>query len=185
LSAIAAARLRAEAKAKGIVTPEITIEPVPEPITALPQTLVHQPEELESDEEPPVVRQNEKLCNWRNEAQNIVSETESELTVKLTKHTTIALVGCFHFKVVRGAVNINGANIGALSRDGQKDQVYTSYAPATHPVSKIRGLDGSNHVQFISCSEPRPLASTTSLFADVWNVPRSSRSFSVVSTGTW
>jgi polynucleotide 5'-hydroxyl-kinase GRC3/NOL9 len=184
LSAIAAARLRAEAKAKGIVTPEITIEPVPLPVAALPQSSVPQPEEPESDEEPLVVRQNEKLCNWRNEEQNIVSDTESELTVKLAKHTTIALVGCFHFKVVRGAVNINGANIGALSRDGQKDQVYTSYAPATHPVSKFRGLDSSNHVQFISCREPRPLASTSPLHANIWNAPESSRSFRVVSKST-
>jgi polynucleotide 5'-hydroxyl-kinase GRC3/NOL9 len=187
LSAIAAARLKAEAKAKGIVTPEITIEPVPEPVATLPQSPVLEPEEPESDEEPLVVRQNEKLCNWRNEAQNIVSDTESELTVKLTKHTTIALVGCFHFKVVRGAININGANIGALSRDGQKDQIYTSYAPATHPVAKIRGLDGSNHVQFTSCTGTRPFASTSPLFADIWNVPTgagSSRSFSVVSTSS-
>jgi polynucleotide 5'-hydroxyl-kinase GRC3/NOL9 len=138
----------------------------------------------ESEEEPLIVRHNVKLCNWRNESQNILSDTETELTVKLAKHTTIALIGCFRFKVVRGAVNINGANIGPLSRNGKKDQVYTSYAPATHPISKIRGLDDSNHVQFISCDEPRPFASTSPLFADIWNArigSGTSRSFSVVS----
>jgi polynucleotide 5'-hydroxyl-kinase GRC3/NOL9 len=127
-----------------------------------------------------VLRQNVKLCTWRNDAQNILSDTDKELTVNLNKHTTIALIGCFRFKVLRGAINVNGANIGAMSRDGQQDQVYTAYVPATHPISKFRGLDGMNHVQFLHCADTSQLASTGPLLEDIWNA--GSRSFSVVST---
>jgi polynucleotide 5'-hydroxyl-kinase GRC3/NOL9 len=144
---------------------------------------VLEPEESDPDEEALPFKQNLKLCNWRNEPQNIVSDTSSELTVKLHKHATIALVGSFHFKVLRGAVNINGANIGALSRDDNKDQVYTAYVPATHPISKIRGLDGANQVQFSNCQEPAPLANIGPLFADIWSAQETgekSRTFSVV-----
>lgn len=184
LSAIAAARLKAESAVKGVTTPEITTDPVPQPSVVVPPSPSPQHEESEADEEPLVVRQNLKLCSWRNEPQNVVSDTSSELTVKLPKHTTIALIGCFRFKVLRGAVNINGANIGALSHEGEKAQTYTSHVPATHPISKIRGLDGMNHVQFITCEQPGPLAKTSTLFADIWNVPTRSgrsRSFEVVS----
>jgi hypothetical protein len=147
--------------------------PLPEP---------EEPEESDLDEEPLITRQNLKLCTWRNDDQNILSNTDDELIVKLSKHTTIALIGVFQFKVLRGAIHINGANIGALSFNGEKDQVYTAYVPATHPISKIRGLDNANHVQFISCEEPRPLANISPLFADIWNVARGSHSFKVVST---
>jgi polynucleotide 5'-hydroxyl-kinase GRC3/NOL9 len=187
MSAIAAARLRAEATAKGVVTPEVTTEPVPGPADVLAPSPLPEPEEYEDselDEEPFVVKQNLKLCTWRNESQNTISNTDSELTVKLSKHTTIALIGVFRFRVLKGAVHINGANIGALSRNGQKDQIYSAYVPSTHPISKIRGLDNVNHVQFISCEEPKPLATMSSLFSDIWNVgadARISRSFQVVS----
>jgi polynucleotide 5'-hydroxyl-kinase GRC3/NOL9 len=187
MSAIAAARLRAEATAKGIVTPEVTTEPVPEPLDLLTQRPLLEPEEHEDselDEEPLIVKQNLKLCTWRNEPQNIISSTGRGLTVKLSKHTTIALIGIFQFIVLKGAIHFNGANIGALSRDGQKDQIYSAYVPSTHPISKIRGLDNVNHVQFISCEEQKPLANISPLFADIWNVEtnaKGSRSFQVVS----
>ncbi|KAF1920427.1 hypothetical protein BDU57DRAFT_439926 [Ampelomyces quisqualis] len=183
LSAIAAARLRAESAVKGVVAPEITPEPVPEPSVVVPPSPSPQHQESEPNEEPLAVRQNLKLCSWRNEPQNVLSDTSNELTVKLPKHTTISLVGCFHFKVLRGAINVNGANIGALSREGQQAPTYTSHVPATHPLSKIRGLDGMNHVQFITCEEPRPLAATSTLFADIWNVSTrhgKSKSFDVI-----
>jgi polynucleotide 5'-hydroxyl-kinase GRC3/NOL9 len=188
MSAIAAARLRAEATAKGIVTPEVTTEPVPGPPDVLAQSPLLEPEQHEDselDEEPLAVKQNLKLCTWRNEPQNVISSTGSELTVKLSKHTTIALIGIFQFKVLKGAIHINGANIGALSRDGQKDQIYSAYVPSTHPISKIRGLDNVNHVQFISCEEQKPLANISPLFSDIWNVEtnaKGSRSFQVVSS---
>jgi polynucleotide 5'-hydroxyl-kinase GRC3/NOL9 len=181
LSAIAAARLKAEAAVEHVAALETIVEPVPLPDSAnpLPQSPVAEPEDSEQDDEPMVLRQNVKLCTWRNDAQNIMSDTEKELTVKLNKHTTIALIGCFRFKVLRGAVNVNGANIGAMSRDGQQDQVYTAYVPATHPIAKFRGLDGMNHVQFLHCADTSQLASAGPLFEDIWHA--GSRSFSVVS----
>ena len=136
------------------------------------------------DEEPLLVKQNLRLCNWRNDPQDILSDTTFDLTVKLNKHTTIALVGCFRFRVLRGAININGANIEVLSRHGQKDQIYTVYTPAAYPISKIRGLDGVNQVQFTNCEDPTPLASLSPLFSDIWNSQPNAkgRSFSVVSS---
>jgi polynucleotide 5'-hydroxyl-kinase GRC3/NOL9 len=182
LSAIAAARLKAEAAVKHVAALENTAESVPLPDSAdtLLQSPVVEPEDAEQHDEPMVLRQNVKLCTWRNEAQNILSDTDKELAVKLNKHTTIALIGCFRFKVLRGAINVNGANIGAVSRDAQQNQVYTAYVPATHPISKFRGLDSINHVQFLHCADSNQLASTGPLFEDIWNA--SSRSFSVVST---
>jgi polynucleotide 5'-hydroxyl-kinase GRC3/NOL9 len=185
LSAIAAARLRAEAAKKGVVTPEAPVEPieVPEPANPLPQSPVPEHEESEQEEEPLPLKENVKLCTWRNEPQHILSDTDKELTVKFNKHTTIALVGCFRFKVLRGAININGANVGAVSRDGQQDHIYTAHVPATHPISKFRGLDGMNHVQFLHCDVSTPLEKTSPLFADIWSVrtvSRGARSFSIV-----
>jgi len=190
LSAVAAARLKAEAAKEGLkldITPTpIVAESVsePEPVRQSPQSPVPEPVESESDvEEPLIIKQNLRLCSWRNESQNIVSDTDSELTVRLSKHTTITLIGCFRLKVLRGAVNVNGANIDILSRNGQKDQQYTMYAPATHLISKIRGLDGANQVQFSNCEEPAPDTRSNPMFSDIWNVPTEktkNRSFSVV-----
>jgi polynucleotide 5'-hydroxyl-kinase GRC3/NOL9 len=87
----------------------------------------------------------------------------------LDKNTTIALVGHFDLKVSRGAININGANIGAVTRDGKKGQTYRAYVPATHPIFKIRGLDAKNYVQISSCKEPTPFAKLNPLYEDIWN----------------
>lgn len=186
-SAIAAARLKAEAAAKGIVTTEVTIDPVVSPSDVVPPSPAygHQDSEPEDDKEPMLIKQNLKLCSWRNDPQDVLLDTDIDLTVKINKHTTISLVGRFRFKVLRGAVNINGANIGVLSREGQKDQDYVAFVPATHPITKIRGLDSTNHVQFSHCSDARPLANISTLFADIWNPPIGSgiyRSFKIVST---
>lgn len=185
MSAIAAARLRAEAAVTSPPVPHAVPElgSVPEPVTSLPQSPIIEHEELEQEDEPLPLQQNVKLCTWRNDPQNILSDTPKELTVKLSKHTTISLVGCFQFRVLRGAIHVNGANIGAVSRDGQQDQIYTAHVPATHPISKFRGLDGMNHLQFLHCDNSTPLADIASLFSDIWNMPtgfRGSRSFRVV-----
>jgi polynucleotide 5'-hydroxyl-kinase GRC3/NOL9 len=183
LSAIAAARLKAEATTKGVVTPDVTIKRAFEPSSVLADSPVPESGESEAEEEPAIVRRNLKLCNWRNEAQNILSDTDSDLTVKLNKHSTIALIGYFSFKVLRGAININGANIGVVSRNGQKDQVYTAYAPATHPISKFRGIDSTNHIQFTNCEMPVPLSNINPLFTGIWSVQveaDTKRTFTVV-----
>ncbi|KAF1843805.1 uncharacterized protein K460DRAFT_357487 [Cucurbitaria berberidis CBS 394.84] len=191
LSAIAAARLRAGAAAEGSTTPEITHEPVLAPSSLPPESpesgsgygepeLGNKEEGEEEEETHAIIKRNFKLCNWRNESQNILSDTESELTINLNKHTTIALIGCFEFKVIRGAININGANIGALSRDAQKGVVHRAFVPSTHPILKIRGLDGTNHVQFMSCKEAVPIAENSPLFANIWNAEFVTRSFSII-----
>jgi polynucleotide 5'-hydroxyl-kinase GRC3/NOL9 len=183
LTAIAAARLRTEAAAKIVNAPEVTLEPAPVPASILPESEELDDDESEVEEEDAPIKRNFRLCNWRNETQNILSDTDSELTINLTKHTTVALVGYFEFKILRGAVNINGANIGTVGRDGQKNRVYRACMPATHPISKIRGLDGTNHVLFKSCKAPTPLAHINPLFENLWNARsegEKNRSFCVV-----
>jgi polynucleotide 5'-hydroxyl-kinase GRC3/NOL9 len=184
LSAIAAARQRTEAAAKIVNAPEVTLEPAPVPASILPQSEELDDEESEAEEEDVPIQRNFRLCNWRNETQNILSDTDSELTINLNKHTTIALIGYFKFKILRGAVNINGANIGTVGKDGQKNRPYRACVPATHPISKIRGLDGTNHVLFRSCKSPTPLAHMNPLFENLWNSGSNddkSRSFCIVS----
>ncbi|KAH7095212.1 hypothetical protein FB567DRAFT_22933 [Paraphoma chrysanthemicola] len=183
LSAIAAARLRADASARSIVTPERTVEPVPHPQRSLQATPTPGLDTSDSDEDHFIVQRNLKLCSWRNEPQNILSANESSLIVKLSKHTTISLVGTFRFKVLKGAININGANIGVLSRNGTKDLAYASCVPTTHPISKIRALDTVSHVEFTNWNGPTTLACLSPLYVDIWNVPGPTgfaRSFTVM-----
>ena len=184
LTAIAAARLRTEAAAKIVETPKVTLEPAVAPADALVEIKESGDEKSDAEEEDVPVLRNLRLCNWRSEPQNIISDTDTELIVNLNKHTTIALIGCFEFKVLRGAVHINGANIGTVSRDGQKSKMHRACMPATHPISKIRGLDGSNRVLFRNCNSPTPLAHMNPLFEKLWNTSsrfENERSFRVVS----
>lgn len=127
-------------------------------------------EEAESSPEPVRPVRNLKLCNWQNHPKDVFLENETELSINLDKNTTIALVGHFDFRVSRGAVNINGANLGAVTKDGQKARMYRAFVPATHPILKIRGLDSKNHVQFLSCPEPMPLSKMNPQFEDIWNI---------------
>jgi polynucleotide 5'-hydroxyl-kinase GRC3/NOL9 len=184
LSAIAAARLRAESAAKDITAPEIVHEPVSVPLHQPIPVSESEDDEAESEEQSLPVRRSSRLCNWRHELSDILSDTETELTINLKKHATIALIGCFDLKVLRGAVHINGANIGTVSHGGQKHKTYRIHVPATHPILKIRGLDSVNHVHFINCKQPTPLAGSSPMFADIWNakpIGRPHRSFSIVS----
>lgn len=184
LTAIAAARLRTEAAAKVVNTPEVTLEQIPIPPSPLLQEQRPEHEDTDTDEEHVPVQRNLKLCNWRNEPQNILSDTDTELAIKLNKHTTIALIGCFDFTVLRGAVHINGANIGTVGPDGQKNRGHRAHVPATNPISKIRGLDGSNHVLFQSCKTPVSLSRINPLFDGLWKAEshfEKERSFQIVS----
>lgn len=169
LSAIAAARLRAEATTKAATVQETTLEPLAAPSSPPAEDLVSEYEESEASPEPAPPTRNLKLCNWQNDPKHIFVENESNLSVNLDKNATIALVGHFDFKVERGAVNINGANIGAVTKDGQKAKIYRTFVPATHPILKIRGLDSKNYVQFTSCKEPAPFAKLNPLYEDIWN----------------
>ncbi|KAF1922637.1 uncharacterized protein M421DRAFT_426706 [Didymella exigua CBS 183.55] len=170
LSAIAAARLRAEAATKPVTIPDTSLEPLAAPSSPPVEALLSEHEESEAESEPVFKRRSLKLCNWQNNPKDIFAENEFELSVNLDKNTTFALVGHFDFKVSRGAINVNGANIGAVMRDGQKGQTYRAYVPATHPIFKIRGLDAKNYVQFSSCKEPTPFAKLSPLYEDIWNI---------------
>lgn len=184
LSAIAAARARAEAAVKGIPAPEVTLESVSLPPTPEPLHPYSGRGTPEIKQDGLSVKPRLRLCSWRNDASNILTDTESELSINLSKHTTIALVGCFDFKVLKGAVHINGANIGFLDRAGRKGALHRVYASAAHPILKLRGLDATNHVQFISCKEPTFFTKISPLFDDLWHVPcafKPQRSFIIVS----
>ncbi|PSN62822.1 hypothetical protein BS50DRAFT_680153 [Corynespora cassiicola Philippines] len=179
MSAIAAARLKAAQVSNVDVAQEIV--PPSSPLPEAPESDYEESEpEPEEEEHVPDVHQNFKLCNWRADEKNILKNTDKELSVVLNKHSTISLIGYFDFKVTKGAVNINGANIGAK---GQTAHVYRAYVPSTHPITKIRGLDGSNHIQFLQCEEPTPFAKISPLFTDIWNARRTDgkqRSFDVI-----
>lgn len=161
--------MRAEAATKAATVQKTTLEPLAAPSSPLAEELVSEYEESETEPELVVTKRNQKLCNWQNNPKDIFVENESELSINLDKNTTIALVGHFDFRVSRGAFNINGANIGAVTRDGQKAQAYRAYVPATQPIFKIRGLDGKNHMQFTSCKEPTPFAKLSPLYENIWN----------------
>lgn len=183
LSAIAAARLKAEAATKPLPTPEITVQPVSLPSTPEPLLLESGRETPEVEQPVAPAKRNLRLCNWRNDASNILADGESELSISLNKHDSIALIGCFDLKVLKGAVHMNGANIGTIDRSGGKGTLHRVYAPATHPILKIRGLDDTNHVQFLSCEEPTPFAQISPLFEDLWHVRstfKPQRSFIIV-----
>jgi polynucleotide 5'-hydroxyl-kinase GRC3/NOL9 len=123
-------------------------------------------------------RQNLQLCNWRHRPGVILSESESELTISLSKNTTITFIGCFDFIVLKGAININGANFGASSLK------HRAFVPSTHPISTIRGLDRNNEVRFLDCEEPPKFEHLSPLFADIWSTKiyqQNARSFILVS----
>ncbi|KAH7401536.1 hypothetical protein BKA66DRAFT_450845 [Pyrenochaeta sp. MPI-SDFR-AT-0127] len=190
LSAIAAARLRAEVAANAnATTPDISHAPVlisSIPPSESPESTYREVEVEDKEELQETSRRPEHIfnfCNWGNDTKNVLSDTASELTVNLHKHSTIALIGCFDLRVQRGAININGANIGTVGRDGQRNSTHRVSVSATHPILKIRGLDGINHVQFRTCKVPMPLTSISPLFANIWNLELASaenRSFSVI-----
>ncbi|KAF1839550.1 hypothetical protein BDW02DRAFT_563605 [Decorospora gaudefroyi] len=182
LTAVAAARLKTEAATTVLNTPEVSLQSIPA-ASPLMESGASEQEESDAAEYHVPLPCNIKLCNWGNEAQNILSDTDSELTINLNKHATISLLGCFDFTVRRGAININGANIGTISRDGQKHRVHRAFVPATHAIFKLRGLDSTNHIVIRSCKAPAPLGHLNPLFTRLWNAkPQhwTSRSFCVV-----
>lgn len=179
MSAIAAARLKAR-------TPTHTTEGVQEPPPSpLADTSASEAPESET-EDISLIPQNFKLGTWRKTDNNVLSDTSDELTIVLDKHATATFVGCFDLKILKGAVNINGANLGVLpkgSKEGSK--VHRVYVPSTHPITKIRGLDRTNHVQLRSCDEPTHFADLSPLFAEIWagsTEGNRGRSFTGVST---
>ncbi|KAH6637711.1 hypothetical protein C7974DRAFT_450712 [Boeremia exigua] len=189
LSAIAAARLRAEA-AKTAAEKEATPEPQAAASPAPALTPEHaaspapdSPSESESDSSPPPARAT-KLSTWTHAPSAIHAETAAELTITLAKNSTIALLGTFDLHVLRGAINIDGANLGAVTRDGERAGPWRVSVPATHPVLKIRGLDGENRVRFVGC-EDAGMGRLGSVWEGLWNegvAGERGRSFGVITT---
>ena len=163
MSAIAAARLKAAA-------------PVPNtdnnqelPTSPLEESSASDAAEPEL-EDVAVVHQNLKLGTWRQNPHQVLSDTANELTIALDKHSTASFVGCFDVRILKGAVNINGANLGAPSKGSKDDgKSHRVYVPSTHPITKIRGLDRTNHIQLRSCPESPPFMDINPLFCDIWS----------------
>ncbi|KAF2679071.1 hypothetical protein K458DRAFT_490761 [Lentithecium fluviatile CBS 122367] len=179
ISAIAAARLKAAAVTAQATTIDGTQE--------APQTLTGATDSDYAESEPdeiPVVNQNFKLSTWQNDGENVLSGNDEGLTIVLDKHSTAAFVGCCDVKILKGAVNVNGANLVAIPRQGEQARTYRVFVPSTHPISKVRGLDRLNHVQFLHCEKPTPFTRLSPLFADIWVAPSNSgkeRSFHLIS----
>lgn len=139
--------------------------------------------EFEEETPIPLVHQNFKLCTWRKIPENIVSDTSAELTIVVEKHQTVSFVGVFDLQVLKGAVNVNGANIAAVPRPGDKARSFRVYVPSTHPVTKIRGLDRTSQIQISSCEEPTVFEAIGPAFGKIWATRRDKgRSFDYVST---
>jgi polynucleotide 5'-hydroxyl-kinase GRC3/NOL9 len=174
LSAIAAARLRSQVPEPAVKTLEIP----PSPSAESSDGSAAQP-----DEELLPVRTSQQLCTWRYNYNNVRSDSDEQLTISLGKSQTVALVGCYDLVVLKGAVNINGANFGAGPGSANSSPRYRVYAPSTHPIPLIRGLDSENEIQFLNCKEPTPFANLSPLFAIIWQArPKegNAKSFTVV-----
>ena len=162
MSAVAAARLKAAAPLPIIETSNDT------PTNPLVDSSASESAESES-EDVPLVHQNFKLGTWRKHQGNVLSDSPHELTISLEKHSTATFVGWFDLKVLRGAVNINGANLGATPKGSKEDgSSHRVFVPSTHPITKIRGLDRTNHVQLRSCPESTTLEDISPLFFNIW-----------------
>lgn len=187
LSAIAAARLRAGATGTATFTDEVTRG---ETWISLKEGLEYTHKNPGFNEEVGAIRETEthknpsrkiKFCNWQNSSEDILSDSTSELTINLKKHDTIALLGCFKFRVLRGAVNINGANITATDNDAYEKDFHFVLIPTTHSIPKFRGLDSTNHIQFLTCIDWEILISNSPYFPGLENNTCMTRSFKVVS----
>ncbi|KAF2747562.1 hypothetical protein M011DRAFT_494320 [Sporormia fimetaria CBS 119925] len=174
MSAVAAARLKYSRPA---AEPEVPLNTTATQPQNLPSS------DVEEEEEEPrtlVPQPNVQLCTWRYGKDYVSSESDHQVTVTLKKNATITLIGCFDFLVLRGAVNLNGANFGA--RKGPL-VAHRAFVPSTHAISVIRGLDNQNEIQFVDCEEPTPLAGLSPLFKGIWNAsskPGRPRSFSLI-----
>jgi polynucleotide 5'-hydroxyl-kinase GRC3/NOL9 len=142
-------------------------------------------EDAISDEELPDFRPNVQMCNWSYGVKNVAEDTRRGLTVSMQGGEDIALIGVFDFIVLKGAININGANFAAVQPLPQNALAQRVYVPSTHPISLIKALDDSNMIQFLHCDDtPKSFASISPLFAGIWYERSSgltSRSFGLVS----
>jgi polynucleotide 5'-hydroxyl-kinase GRC3/NOL9 len=196
ISAIAAAKLRSQPQPinTGYFDGTRDGEESSSPVTATnpPSRAFEDPEpEFEdavSDEEFPDFQPNVQMCNWRYGVGNVAEDTSRGLTVSLQSGEDIALIGVFEFIVLKGAININGANFAAIQPLPQNAPPRRVYVPCTHPISIIKALDDSNMIQFLHCEDaPKSFASISPLFAGIWNERPSglpSRSFALVSGQT-
>ncbi|KAF2000441.1 hypothetical protein P154DRAFT_576118 [Amniculicola lignicola CBS 123094] len=164
LSAVTAAKLKIQsstyAESAKELSPSPSLEPSPSDV---------EPED--SGENSHEDRQNVQLCTWRYEKRNIVADNSQHLIITLDKNKTIAFVGSYAFVVLKGAINISGANVVANPRLKERAQWHHVCAPSTHPIPIVRGLDDSNEIKFRSSDLQTPL-SNNPLFADIWRPER-------------
>jgi polynucleotide 5'-hydroxyl-kinase GRC3/NOL9 len=172
--------MKAEQAASPVKKTDGVHEPPPSPLadSTASEAAESEPEGIS------LIPQNFKLSTWRKIQTNVLSDNPLELTIALDKHATASFVGCFDVKVLKGAVHINGANVGAAAKGSKEgESMHRVYVPSTHPITKIRGLDRTNHVELKSCREPTPFADINPLFDNIWGAGAASdngRSFSWV-----
>lgn len=132
-----------------------------------------------------VVPRNVLMCNWRGRGENVLVDTDNELTVLINNDEDFALMGVFDFVVLKGAININGANFAASQRPGQNPPIRRAFVSSTRQISIIKALDHTNQVRFLHCEDhPTPFAGVSPLFINIWNERPSGlpcRSFTLVS----
>ncbi|KAF2121778.1 hypothetical protein BDV96DRAFT_639865 [Lophiotrema nucula] len=162
ISAIAAAKLRAQQ----VTHVDGNLEASPGPLSVVPES---DAEEIPFGDHVQEAQRNPQLCNWRNEQKNVISESEDQLTIALSKNSTVSFIGCYRLTVLKGAVNVNGANLASSSKTGQTATSYLVYAASPCPIPSIRGLDHENQIQVSTCREPTQLADICPLFADIWS----------------
>jgi polynucleotide 5'-hydroxyl-kinase GRC3/NOL9 len=163
ISAIAAARLKAAA-----TDVSVNDEALDAPQSPLADASGSDCAVSEVEETGPIVTKNFRLCTWQNNGDNVLQDTEGSLTIVLEKHATVAFIGCCDVKVLKGAVNINGANLAAASRQEKKTKSQRVFASSFYPIMKMRGLDRTNHLQLLHCQEPTPFEKLSPLFKDIW-----------------
>ncbi|KAF2175584.1 hypothetical protein K469DRAFT_702106 [Zopfia rhizophila CBS 207.26] len=115
---------------------------------------------------------NHILCTWRPEQTKILSSTNDQITVVVANNETISHIGSYGFTVLKGAVSVNGAYFKANHTDRPHAEVNVCrvFAPSTHPIYAIKGLEYSNEIQFLNCSNMSSLGRLSALYSGIWNV---------------
>ncbi|KAL2039430.1 hypothetical protein N7G274_007702 [Stereocaulon virgatum] len=112
-----------------------------------------------------------RLSSFIPTESNVLSETDTEWTIRLQRNDTLAIIGQYDLWVRSGAINVHGAVIHASSK------LHRVYAPSTHAIPSIRPIlnpygTGNPPVELtiISCgSRIRMLKQIAPKFGRIWN----------------
>ncbi|CAF9942863.1 MAG: Polynucleotide 5'-hydroxyl-kinase grc3 [Alectoria fallacina] len=113
----------------------------------------------------------QRLSTFDPSRSSVLSETETEWTVRLNPNDNLAVLGQYDIWVRSGAISILGAVIHASSR------LHRVYAPSTHSVPSIRPIrnpfgtgNASVELTIVSCgSRIRMLRQIAPKFGRIWN----------------